>query len=235
MSLTPDQLLALQKLSTCVVADAIETFDIRLRNVGFADGSIRCCFEDLPPIVGYAATARIRTAKPPMVGPAYKDRIGWWKSIGTSAPPHIVVLEDVDSPPGIGALIGGVGASILHALGAIGVITNGAVRNLRRVREAGFQCLAGSVVPSHAFAHVFEYNVPVTVGGLQIAPGDLLHADRHGVVQIPLEIAGDIPAVAATLHARNAALVALCRSPRFSVARLQEYLDKGPGGPVSAD
>src|SRR5579863_1901564 len=70
MSLTPDQLLALQRLSTCVVADAIETFDIRLRNVGFADGTIRCCFEDLPPIVGYAATARIRTAKPPVVGPA---------------------------------------------------------------------------------------------------------------------------------------------------------------------
>src|ERR1700683_3563586 len=63
MSLTPDQLIALQRLSTCVVADAIETFDMRLRNVGFADGTIRCCFEDLPPIVGYAATARLRHAK----------------------------------------------------------------------------------------------------------------------------------------------------------------------------
>jgi len=235
MSLTPDQLLALQRLSTCVVADAIETFDIRLRNVGFADGTIRCCFEDLPPIVGYAATARIRTAKPPMVGPAYKERIEWWTSVQRSAPPHIVVLEDVDSPPGLGALIGGVGASILRALGAIGVITNGAVRDLPRLREAGFQCLTGSVVPSHAFAHVFEYNVPVRVGGLQIAPGDLLHADRHGVVQIPLEIAGKLPAVAATLHARHAALVALCRSPKFSVERLQEQLGKGRGEPLSAD
>jgi 4-hydroxy-4-methyl-2-oxoglutarate aldolase len=234
MSLTPDQLLALQQLSTCVVADAIETFDMRLRNEGFADGSIRCCFEDLPPIVGYAATARIRTAKPPMVGPGYKERIEWWTSVHRSTPPHIVVLEDVDSPPGLGALIGGVGASILRALGAIGVITNGAVRDLPRLREAGFQCLAGSVVPSHAFAHVFEYNVPVRVGGLRIAPGDLLHADRHGVVQIPIEIARDIPAVAETLHARNAALVALCRSPRFSVERLREQLDKGPGGPFSA-
>src|SRR5215467_2636375 len=99
MPLTAEQLTALGRLDTPSIADAIETFHVRLRNVGFADGSLTCRFEDLPPIVGYAVTARIRTAPPPMVGSAYADRLDWWTTIRQSSAPAIVVLEDADTRP----------------------------------------------------------------------------------------------------------------------------------------
>src|SRR5579864_4758647 len=117
MPVTPEQLTALEHLGTCAVVDAIEVFQLQLRNVGFADGTVRCCFEDLPPIVGYASTARIRTAIPPMVGGAYADRFDWWTSIRSASAPRIVVLEDTDPQPGVGAMVGEVQGNVLHALG----------------------------------------------------------------------------------------------------------------------
>jgi regulator of RNase E activity RraA len=229
MALTHAQLTALGKIDTCTVADTIQAFDVRLRNVGFTDGTIRCCFEDLPPLVGFAVTARIRTALPPMIGRTRADRMGWWASVRQAPAPCIVVIEDVDQHPGAGALVGEVGASILAALGAVGVITNGAVRDLPRLRALGIRCFASSIVPSHAYAHVFDYGAPVRIGGLDIAPGDLLHADRHGVVQVPIEIAAAIPSAAATRQARDAEIVAYCQSEDFSAEGLHALLGRGHG------
>jgi regulator of RNase E activity RraA len=222
MPLTAEQLTALGRLDTPAIADAIETFHVRLRNVGFADGSLACRFEDLPPIVGYAVTARIRTGPPPMVGAAYADRLDWWTSIRNSPQPSIVVLEDADTRPGVGALVGDVQAYILQALGVVGVITNGAVRSLPSLKALALQCFAPHVVPSHAYAHVFEFDVPVTVGSLPIAPGDLLHADRSGIVKVPPEIAADLPAAAATLRAHRDVMLAHCCGERFSLEGLRD-------------
>lgn len=222
MPLTTEQLTALGRLDTPSVADAIETFHVRLRNVGFADGSLICRLEDLPPIAGYAVTARIRTAPPPMVGSAYADRLDWWTSIRQSPAPAIVVIEDADARPGVGALVGEVQAHILRALGVAGLITNGAVRSLAAFRAAELQYFAPSIVPSHAYAHVFEFNVPVTVGSLRIAPGDLLHADRSGIVNVPPDIAAEIPAAAARLRAHNDAMLAHCGGDQFSLEGLRD-------------
>jgi 4-hydroxy-4-methyl-2-oxoglutarate aldolase len=222
MPVTPEQLTALRRLGTCTVVDAIEAFQLQLRNVGFADRTVRCCFEDLPPIVGYASTARIRTAIPPMVGGAYADRFDWWTSIRSASAPRIVVLEDADPQPGVGALVGAVQGHVLHALGVVGVITNGAVRELPDLHTLGLQCFARSVVPSHAYAHVFEFDVPVRVGGLEVSPGDLIHADRHGVAKVPAEQAAAIPAVAEQQRQHNAAILALCQSDAFTLERLRD-------------
>jgi 4-hydroxy-4-methyl-2-oxoglutarate aldolase len=222
MPVTPEHLMALRRLGTCAVADAIEVFQLQLRNVGFADGTIRCCFEDLPPILGFASTARIRTAIPPMVGASYADRFDWWRSIRAAPEPRILVLEDADPQPGVGALVGDVQGHVLHALGVVGVVTNGAVRELPQLHALGLQCFARHVVPSHAYAHVFEFDVPVRVGGLEVSPGDLIHADRHGVVKVPVECAAEIPAAAEQLRQHNAAIVALCQSQAFSLERLRQ-------------
>ena len=97
-SLTPVRLEQLRRFSTCLIASAIETFQVRLPNTGFSDSTIRCIFDDLPPIVGYAVTARIRTADPPMEGGGYiYDRTDWWKEILAVPAPRIVVIQDVDS------------------------------------------------------------------------------------------------------------------------------------------
>jgi regulator of RNase E activity RraA len=228
MALTADQLSALGQLDTPAVADAIETFQVRLRNVGFADGTLRCCFEDLPPIVGYAVTARIRTAIPPMIGAEYGDRLDWWTSVRDAATPQVVVIEDADPQP-VGALIGEVQANILRALGVVGLVTSGAVRSLPALHAAGLQVFTRGVVPSHAYAHVFEFNVPVRVGRLEISPGDLIHADRNGIVNVPHEVAPHVADAAARLRRHNDALLRECHEGAFSLERLRDLLKSRDG------
>lgn len=218
------ELDALRRLDTCTVSNAIETFEVRLRNTGFADSRVRCMFEDFPPMVGYAATAQLRTGEPPIAGRIYSDRTDWWKSILQVPAPRVVVLEDLDKPPGLGAFIGGMQAAILKALGCVGYVTDGAVRELPGIKDTGLQLFAGNVAVSHAYAHIFDFGSKVKVGGLEVRPGDLLHGDRHGVLTVPKEIAGEIPAAAARLQAAERRVIEFCRSPEFSVDKLRQVL-----------
>ncbi len=220
--LSKEQLDALRRFDTCMVSNAIEAFEVRLRNTGFAGPSIRCMFKDLPPIVGYAATARLRTGEPPMAGRTYHDRTEWWNSILQVPAPRIVVLEDLDEPPGVGAFVGDVHAAILRALGCVGYVTNGAVRELPGVREQGLQLFAGNVAVSHAYAHIFDLGSMVNIDGLQVKQGDLLHGDQHGLLNVPAEIAAEIPAVADKLQAAEQKVIDLCKSKEFSVDKLRE-------------
>lgn len=215
---------ALRALDTCTVSNAIETFEVRLRNTGFADSRIRCMFEDLLPMVGFAATARLRSGEPPVSGGIFHDRSDWWNSILAIPRPRIVVLEDIDNPPGVGAFLGDVHAAMLSALGCVGYVTNGAVRELPGVRGSGMHVFAGNVAVSHAYAHLFDLGAVVTVGGLEVRPGDLLHGDQHGLLTIPRETAREIPAVAEKLRRNEQRLIDLCRSQNFSVEQLRKVM-----------
>jgi 4-hydroxy-4-methyl-2-oxoglutarate aldolase len=214
----------LRNLDTCTVSNAIETFEVRLRNAGFADARVRCMFEDYPPMVGYAATAQMRSGEPPISGRIYVDRTDWWNSILEVPAPRIVVLEDLDKPPGVGAFIGDMHAAILRALGCVGYVTDGAVRELPRVRDVGLQLFAGNVAVSHAYAHIFDFGSEVKVGGLEVHPGDLLHGDRHGLLNVPKEVAAQIPAAADRLRQAEQRVIDFCRSKEFSVDRLRHEL-----------
>jgi 4-hydroxy-4-methyl-2-oxoglutarate aldolase len=215
---------ALRRLDSCTVSNAIETFAVRLRNAGFADARVRCMFDDLPPMVGYAATARLRTGEPPIIGAAHHDRSDWWNSILQVPAPRVAVIEDLDDPPGVGALIGDMHGAILRALGCVGYVTNGAVRELPRVHDLGLHLFAGNVAVSHAYSHIFDFGVPIRVGGMDVQPGDLLHGDRHGVLTVPKEIAPGIPAVAEKRHQREQKIIQLCQSKEFSIDRLREAI-----------
>jgi 4-hydroxy-4-methyl-2-oxoglutarate aldolase len=219
-----EELDALRQLDTCMVSNAIETFDLRLRNAGFADASIRCMFEDAPSMVGYAATARLRSAQPPMAGRRFCDRTDWWNSILEIPAPRIVVLEDMDKPPGVGALVGDGHAAMLMALGCAGYVTNGAVRELPKIRKLGLHLFAGNVAVSHAYAHLFDFGSTVKVGGLEVRPGDLLHGNRHGLLTVPRQIASEITPVAARLERTEQKLIDLCRSSEFSVDKLRHII-----------
>jgi 4-hydroxy-4-methyl-2-oxoglutarate aldolase len=225
-SLTPAQLNELRELSTAVTASAIETFGVRMHNTGFTDSRIGCVFKEAPPVVGYAATARIRSAEPPMEKHSYfyYDRADWWNHILTIPAPRIVVIEDLDARPGLGAFVGAVHAQILQALGCVALVTNGSVRDLSEIHSTGFQLFASNVAVSHAYAHVFDFGGKVRVGGLDIAPGDLIQGDLHGVQTIPLEIADKVPAAAREILKRRKRLVDFCRSKDFSVENLQELM-----------
>jgi 4-hydroxy-4-methyl-2-oxoglutarate aldolase len=218
--LTPEQLEALRRLDASTLANAIETFHERLRNEGFMDQSVRCLFPRLPPMLGYAVTVKIRGSAPPTVNGLYGDRTDWWDYILTVPAPRVVVVQDVATLLGRGSLIGAVHMNILRALGCVGAVTNGSVRDLPDAESAGFQFFAGGVSVSHAYVHIIDVGKPVEIAGLTIQPGDLLHGDLHGVQSIPLEIAARIPPVAAQIMARKRALIALCQSAEFSLERL---------------
>jgi len=223
--LTEENLDALRQFDTCMISNAIETFDARLRNTGFTDGSIRSMFPDAPPVVGFAATARLRSGEPPIGGGSFHDRADFWNSILAIPAPRILVLQDMDDPPGRGAFVGDMHAAIIRALGCIGYLTNGAVRELPSVRAMGMQLFAGSTAVSHAYAHIFEVGAAVKIGGMEVQPGDLLHGDRHGVLTVPMEFATKIPGVAARLQQAERTVIDFCQSSAFSVARLREIME----------
>ena len=221
-SLTPEQLADLTKFDTCTVANAIEHFNVRLRNEGFMDSSIRCLTSCSTPVVGYAVTVKVQCSHPPMKGQIYIDHTEWWNWLNQLPKPSILVIQDIDERPGAGAFIGETHAAIYQALGCVGVVTNGAVRDLPAVDKRGFHLFAGSVAVSHAYAHKVEFGKPLRVGGLDVAMGDLLHADAHGVLSVPRSVAAEIPLVAERLEAHERRILAACEGPDFSIEKLRD-------------
>jgi regulator of RNase E activity RraA len=138
----------------------------------------------------------------------------------------MIVLEDMDREPGTGALFGEIHARISKALGCVAYVTNGSVRDVEGVKAAGLQCFAGHVSVSHSYAHIVEFGEPVELGGLKISPGDLLQGDEHGVQQIPFEIAEQLPGAISSIQAHEAELMEMCKSPHFTLEKLNEALNK---------
>ena len=220
--LTPAELDALRAIPTPAVSNAIETFAVRPRTVGFAGPQVRQMFPALPPIIGYAVTARTVAARE-LAAKRSLSRADYWRYIeGSGAKPRIAVVEDMDDPPSLGAFFGEVNANIHRALGCVGAITNGGIRDMDEVEALRFPIWAGSVLVSHAYMRLVDFGVPVTVGGLVVQEGDLLLADRHGVVEIPLAIARAIPDAVRTIEVREKTIIRFCQSPEFSAEGLAE-------------
>ena len=220
-ALTPEQLGNLRRLDACTLANAIETFKQRLRNEGFADGTVRCLFPRLPPMVGYAATIKVRGSAPPMAAGHYPDRTDWWDYILSLPAPRVLVVQDVATQTGLGSLLGAVHVNILRALGCVGAVTNGAVRDIPAAESLGFHLFAGCVSVSHAYVHIVEVGGAVEIAGLKIRSGDLLHGDLHGFQSIPFAIASQISPVAERILAKEQELIALCQSKDFSIEKLR--------------
>jgi 4-hydroxy-4-methyl-2-oxoglutarate aldolase len=210
----------LRALDTCTVSNAIERLNVRLRNEGFICGATKCRFPQFPPLVGYAATARIRTASPPMAHRCYYDRMDWWNYVASVPEPRVMVLQDADHHPGAGAFIGEIHAAIGLALKCVGCVTNGAGRDLPAMEAMGFQIFSQNVSVSHSYAHIIEFGEPVEIDGLKISPGDLIHGDRHGVLTIPWSVATQVPDEASKILGEEKELLAFCRSPQFSLEEL---------------
>jgi 4-hydroxy-4-methyl-2-oxoglutarate aldolase len=218
--LSPAQLEAIQQYDTCTIANAIEQFGIRLRNEGFTHPGLREVTDGCSKLLGYASTSMVRSANPSVTGSPYIDRTDWWSGLDHIPTPRIAVIQDVDSDPGAGSVVGEVHAAILKALGCNGVITNGAVRDLPAVRKLDFALFAPFVSVSHAYMHLVNFGEPVEILGLQVRAGDLLYADCHGAISIPLEIAAELPKIAARIRAREQRIVQTCLSLDFSTKKL---------------
>jgi len=233
-SISRETLTALSELDSCSVANAIECFDVRLRNEGFTDRTIRCRLPSLPPMVGHAVTVRIRAAFPSWKGDNYLGQSDWWTNLRFGPAPQVLVIQDMDQQPGTGAFIGEVHAAILQAVGCVGAVTNGAVRGLPGIERLGFRLFSGSISVSHGYIHIVEAGGVVEVGGLRVAPGDLIHGDVHGVVRVPLDIANEIPAVAGRIREQEGRVLHYCQSPEFNLGRLRSIVASNSRG-VSSD
>ena len=217
-TVSQETIRALSEIDCPSICNAIEGFNVRPKNVGFMLPEIKGVFRDLPPVVGYAVTGVISAVQQEGRNVSRED---WWDLIASVPEPRFIVLHDIDNPP-IGAYWGEVQSNIHKALGAVGVATDGTVRDLDEVHGLGFQFFAKEVSVSHAYVHLVEIGIPVTVGGLTVATGDLLHGDKHGVTSIPLEIASQIPDMVGTIADFERKTIELCQSSSFSMAALKE-------------
>lgn len=227
--LSSDDLENLRKFDTPTVANAIETFHLRLRNEGYTDGSMICRFPQLKPIVGYALTLRMRAHQPPAKGRLHADPSDWWEKLGDLPKPRIAVIQDLDIPCGIGALAGAVHGAVFRMLGCVGIATNGAVRALPSLGASGLQVFSGAVSPSHAYAHVIDFGASVEIGGLTISQGDLLHGDLHGIVNIPHGIAARIPERVGRVIRHENEIKQLCSTTGLSMEELRRAIESDSG------
>jgi len=228
--LTEAEFDALRALDTPTVCNALEVVAPGRRGSGYSVEPFFCPRPALEPIVGYARTGTIRSMQPSNRSAAEDTaaRLDYYDHIAEGQGPTITVIQDLDAIPGYGAWWGEVNTNIHQGLGSLGVITNGSIRDLDDAAH-GYQMLAGMPGPSHAWVHIVEYGIQVTVHGMTVNPGDLIHADRHGAAVIPLEVARDVPAAAAKIAAGERIIIDAAQQSDFSATRLRELLGGGSG------
>ena len=223
--LTEAELKALGAFDTPTICNALELVAPERRALGFTTQTLICPFPELPPMVGYARTALIRSALPHGLSGAEQRqaRLDYYRYVAAGSGPKIVVIQDVDSRIGFGCFWGEVQTAIHQALGCQGVVTDGGVRDLDAVAPK-FQVLCGKVTPSHAWVHAIAFGGTVDVFGMIVRSGDLIHADRHGAVVIPHEVAREVAKAADLCARREQPILEVARSPDFSLEALERAM-----------
>lgn len=228
-SVSVNVLAKLKIFDTPTICNIIEHFEVRPRNVGFMDRSIKAAFPEMPPVVGFAATFTLRTAFDPQLGgSAYAGTEEQVESFAQLSGPPVVVFQDLDSPP-LGATFGEMMCATYQGFGAVGLITNGPGRDMEQVRDLGFPVFTDGVVSSHSYVRMFDILVPVHVGGMAIYPDDLIHADLNGVATIPKDIAEEVADAGDELVAAEKVVLDVVKQDGVTVAQLRaaraEYRD----------
>ena len=221
--LNEEELAALRKFDTPTICNILELVAPERRGIGYTTRYLHCVFPSLPPMVGYARTATVRAKEPSAVkGEAYRNlRFSYFDYVGSGPNPRISIIQDLDDgQPGYGSFWGEVNSNVHKALGCLGVVTNGSVRDLDMIAD-NFQLLAGVIAPSHAFIHLVNFDCEVSIHGMVVNSGDLVHADRHGAVVIPHEVARDIPKASEKLIAREAVIIAAAKKKGITLEELK--------------
>ena len=218
----PALLELLRRVDTPSVCNAIEVAQGRRGFDAFTRGTMLCSAPGEPAVVGYAATARISALRPPTEDPATirTRRMAYYRMMAEAPQPSVAVIEDVDFPDCVGAYWGEINTTVHKGFGMAGALTNGVMRDLDDLAP-GFPVVAGSIGPSHGFVHVLENAVPVTIFGLRVAPGDLVHADRHGAVVVPPEVIPRLAGAIARMQATEKLVLDPARAPGFDFAAFE--------------
>lgn len=227
-SVISDDLLALlRRVDTPTVCNAIEVVQGRRGFNQFTRGTMQHSRPGDPAIVGFARTAKIAGLAPPNEPPETirARRMDYFRFMARGDGPTAAVVEDVDFPNCIAGWWGEVHVAVHKGLGLAGAVTNGVMRDLD-VMDDGFPVLAGSIGPSHGFVHCVEIGTPVSIFGLRVAQGDLIHADRHGALIIPTDVIPGLKAGIEAVIEREAIVLEPARAPGFDIEKLEEVWAK---------
>jgi len=189
--ISPTMLEKLRKFDTPTICNVIELFDVRPRNTGFMDSRIVACFPEMPPIVGFAATATFRSSAPPRQGDVYSGLDKQVERFTELSGPAIVVFQDLDQPT-VAATFGEIMCTTYKSFGAVGLVTSGAGRDLDQVRKLGFPVFTRGTICAHGYSHIPQIHIPVHVGGIAVYPDELVHGDCNGVTTVPRDIAEEV-------------------------------------------
>ncbi len=215
--LDPAILDGLLEYDTPTICNAIEEMEVRDPVDGYMGWDVRCMYPDLGRMVGYAVTATGRSTVPgsPQRGDGFAQ---WFELVEQSPKPAVLVLKDVGPDRYRSAHCGDVMVTISLALGAIGLVTDGGVRDFETVHELGFRYFASGLVAAHGTPEIVQAGLDVTISGTLVRTGDIIHADVNGVAVLPPEHCAEIlercPGVLEIEERRRA----LANSPGFKAA-----------------
>ena len=217
MKMKPSLLKILQSVDTPTVCNAIEVAQGKRGFDAFTRGTMHCSAPHEPAIVGYARTAKIAAINPPTETSEVikKRRMAYYKYMADATNPSVAVVEDLDFPDCIGAFWGEINTTVHKGFGLSGTLTNGVMRDLGDNPE-GYPVIAGSIGPSHGFAHVKEIGTPVEIYGIMVFEGDLIHADRHGAVIIPEDVIDTLESAINQLLLTEQLILEPARQPNFN-------------------
>jgi regulator of RNase E activity RraA len=205
----------LRSIDTPTVCNLIEIAAPERRGHGYTVRHLHCPFPDLPPMVGFAKTVTIKSKDPFGLGQAdyLQKRLDYLDYVAAQPQPSMMVIEDIDGEHiGYGAFWGEVQSNVHKSLGCLGTVTNGSIRDIPMIAK-GFQMLAGSISPSHAYVHVVDFGCDVTIHGMAVKSGDLIHADRHGAVVVPRDKIDAMKQAQQSLSQREARIISAANAP----------------------
>lgn len=219
--LSDKQIRELRNIGTPTVSNTIEQFSLRPLNEGFMGMEIRCLFPELGVMLGHALTLTVDTTT--LGKQKGLDLPEMLQAIRETPKPVILVIKTVGLRPGHSCVFGDLMAAAAKQMGAVGLVTDGGVRDLKNIRKMGFHLFAPGVVPSHGTFFIKEINVAVNISGLEIQTGDLIHADENGVIKIPWNCVDKLPETAQELLAQEKRIVDFVKSSDFSVEKLKQW------------
>ena len=217
------QLDFLRSIDTPTVCNLIEMVAPERRGHFYTVRHLHCPFPDLPPMVGFAKTVTIRAKDqvPLSEGGYMQKRLDYLDYVAAAPRPSVVMIEDLDGEhAGYGAFCGEVQSNVHKALGCLGTVTNGSVRDIPMI-PAGFQMLAGSLSPSHAYVHVVDFGVAVNIHGMAVESNDLIHADRHGAVVVPADKIAAMQPALEKINAREKTIIDAARAENASAETIK--------------
>lgn len=213
----PDELIGqLAAIDTPTISNAIEPLKLRDRTSGFCDRNMRCLFPELGSMCGYAVTAQVETISANLGG-LDEVFVELCRAMQASSQPAVIVFQEISAHKELSAHCGEVMATTFKRLGGIGVVTDSAVRDVNEVRRLGLHYFAPGLVASHANFRLVRVQVPVTVCGLAVEPGDLLHGDANGLLKVPLEAVERLPELVRAVQSQEAALMNYIKADEFTV------------------